>query len=243
MSEQNSTNESTGSDGDVAPFPSGAVSVRPGERRDIAGLSELLARSFAQDPQLSWLLDGRTGRERRLAKFFSIYLYDAVTSGALDVATSTSTNTLLGAAAWMPPGKRFASLGRQLICIPSFVAIFGRRLGAASELARLLSKVHPVEPHWYLAVLGVDDSCQGRGVGASLVRHGLRRADEGGYAAYLETNKESNVLIYEHLGFARARVVDYSSGCPSTTTMWRASVTKGSERDGGTGQGPSTLER
>ena len=63
----------------------------------------------------------------------------------------------------MPPGKRFASLGRQLICIPSFVAIFGRRLGAASELARLLSKVHPVEPHWYLAVLGVDDSCQGRG--------------------------------------------------------------------------------
>jgi ribosomal protein S18 acetylase RimI-like enzyme len=213
----------------VIAFRPDEISVRRAQRSQIAELSELLAGSFAQDPQLSWLLEGATTRERRLAKFFSIYLHDALSYGALDVATESSTNMFLGAAAWMPPGKRFASLFRQLVCIPRFVSIFGRRLGAASELARKLSKVRPVEPHWYLAVLGVDVTSQGRGVGASLVRAGLRRADDAGCGAYLETNKESNVLIYEHLGFQRTEVVDYSSGCPSTTTMWRPSVAQHNE--------------
>lgn len=36
---------------------------------------------------------------------------------------------------------------------------------------------HPQEPHWYLAVLGVDVSRQGKGLGSLLMKHTLARVD------------------------------------------------------------------
>jgi GNAT superfamily N-acetyltransferase len=55
--------------------------------------------------------------------------------------------------------------------------------------------------HWYLAILGVHPSMQGRGVGSSLVRPILKRADADGLHCYLETAQPKNVPLYEHLGF------------------------------------------
>jgi len=89
---------------------------------------------------------------------------------------------------------------------------------------RLLGEVdslHPKEPHWYLTVIGVHSARQGRGVGALLLRAGLARADEQCQPVYLETNKEKNVEIYAHMGFERTNIVEFSNGCPSSTTMWR----------------------
>jgi ribosomal protein S18 acetylase RimI-like enzyme len=65
-----------------------------------------------------------------------------------------------------------------------------------------LDALHPPEPHWYLAVLGVDRSLQRRGVGAALLSRWLAEVDRDLVPAYLETDSEANVRFYERAGFA-----------------------------------------
>jgi GNAT superfamily N-acetyltransferase len=65
-----------------------------------------------------------------------------------------------------------------------------------------LDALHPVEPHWYLGVLGVDRFAQSRGVGAALLSRWLAGVDRDGMPAYLETDSEGNVRFYERAGFS-----------------------------------------
>ena len=36
-----------------------------------------------------------------------------------------------------------------------------------------MANYHPREPHWYLPLMGVDPTCQGKGLGSALMRHAL----------------------------------------------------------------------
>jgi ribosomal protein S18 acetylase RimI-like enzyme len=60
---------------------------------------------------------------------------------------------------------------------------------------------HPSEPHWYLPMIGVNPSEQGRGVGSALLRKGLARCDADGLPAYLEATSLRNISFYEQFGF------------------------------------------
>jgi ribosomal protein S18 acetylase RimI-like enzyme len=64
-----------------------------------------------------------------------------------------------------------------------------------------LEALHPPEPHWYLAVLGVDRSAQRRGVGAALLARWLTEVDRDRIPAYLETDSEANLRFYARAGF------------------------------------------
>ena len=54
---------------------------------------------------------------------------------------------------------------------------------------------------WYLWVLGVDPSSQGRGCGGRLMQPVLELADKKGLACYLETENKRNIGFYERQGF------------------------------------------
>ena len=218
------------------PFSSGSA-ARPGEggaapiivraarREEDRLLAPLLARAFQRDPQLSWLLGSSEASRRPLERFFEIHLNDAARYGAVDVADDDGSGQVIGAALWMPPGRRYPTALRQLATIPTYVRIFGSRLTAAQRVLAATAKVHPTEPHWYLTVLGVEPREQGRGAGAALVRAGLARAGAAVVPAYLETNSEKNVAIYEHLGFEVRDHVEIPGGCPPSTTMWHPAPT------------------
>lgn len=70
------------------------------------------------------------------------------------------------------------------------------------EVFDALQAVHPVEPHWYLALLGVDPGGQGCGRGAALVEHWLEVVDRAPTPAYLETDRPELVAFYGRFGFA-----------------------------------------
>ncbi len=55
--------------------------------------------------------------------------------------------------------------------------------------------------HWYLSILGVDPSMQGRGLGGRLVTPVLREADALGVASYLTTFTPRNISFYQRLGY------------------------------------------
>jgi GNAT superfamily N-acetyltransferase len=81
---------------------------------------------------------------------------------------------------------------------------------------------HPrEEPHWYLAIIRVDPVRQGYGVGAALLRSRIRRCDEEGLPAYLESSKLENVPLYQHFGFHVTGTLGLPEGAPVVNTMWR----------------------
>jgi ribosomal protein S18 acetylase RimI-like enzyme len=64
-----------------------------------------------------------------------------------------------------------------------------------------MDRYHPKEPHWYLAMIGVDPSRQGQGLGAALLKATLAQVDEQGLPAYLESSNPANLPLYERHGF------------------------------------------
>lgn len=66
-----------------------------------------------------------------------------------------------------------------------------------------LTRHHPAEPHWYLAVIGSDTAVRGRGFGQAMMRSRLDRCDTEHCPAYLESSKPENVPYYEPLRLHR----------------------------------------
>jgi GNAT superfamily N-acetyltransferase len=195
------------------------VGVRPALAAEKGEVAHLLSHAFLEDPQLSWLLQRYDDRRQRLERFFRIQFGDHFGSGVVEVAVVEETP--VGAALWMRPGRRFPPVRRQLVMLPQHRRVFGRNLRLAALVLRTVAGVHPSEPHWYLAVLGVHPNRQGKGVGAALLRSGLSRADADRSPAYLETNKKSNEEIYSHFGFEVQNHIAFDFGCPPSTSMWR----------------------
>jgi ribosomal protein S18 acetylase RimI-like enzyme len=71
-----------------------------------------------------------------------------------------------------------------------------------AEVFERLDALHPDEPHWYLATLGVAPDRQGRGVGRALLGEFLALVERDALPAYLETDRRAAVRLYEASGFA-----------------------------------------
>jgi GNAT superfamily N-acetyltransferase len=178
----------------------------------------MLARAFHDDPVFGWFFPAEGSRHRRLRRFFLPELpHESLRHGAVEVACIDGR--VAGAAAWFPPG---ASFGTEVSALPGYLRAFGRRLTIVSQYQSVAIPARPrEEPHWYLAIIGVDPVRQGYGVGAALLRSRLRRCDEEGLPAYLESSKLENVPLYQHFGFHIAGPLGLPEGAPVVTTMWR----------------------
>ena len=79
-----------------------------------------------------------------------------------------------------------------------------RTEGGPNSLLPTMSAMHEAlanHPHWYVAVLAVVPSAQGKGHGAALMRAITGRADAEGLPCYLESSGPRNRAIYKHLGY------------------------------------------
>ena len=100
-------------------------------------------------------------------------------------------------------------------------------------IVKAIGKMHPSEPHWYLAFACTRLDRQGHGIGTALIREGLKRCDEGGLPAYLEATSKRNRNLYERLGFRMSGRIDLPAG-PPLWAMWREPVLLGSPADAST---------
>jgi ribosomal protein S18 acetylase RimI-like enzyme len=172
--------------------------VRAVDAAELPPLLGLLARAFVDDPFVGWVVRGGAGREERAQAYFDLMLrrVSFARGGAF------ATTDLAGVAAWVPPGAWPPSVGAQVAMLPQTLSFVGlARLGVVSEGAELMEARRPRAPHWHLALLGVEPTAQGGGVGTALLRDGLARADADGLVAHVETSRASNVPFYERAGF------------------------------------------
>ena len=148
--------------------------------------------------------------------FFASDSKRALTKGAVH---TTAGGPAQGAAIWMAPGQWKIGGLELLGQLPMLFRLGGdtpRALGLLSKV----EKVHPTEPHWYLAILGTAPEHQGKGVGGALMAPVLKKCDEEGLPAYLESSKESNIPFYQRHGFEVKGEVNAKNG-PTLWPMWR----------------------
>jgi GNAT superfamily N-acetyltransferase len=188
------------------------------DHRDLAVATT--SRAFWPDPLFGHFARDAVQEHRVLPVFLGALLDDALAHGTVHGAEFAGR--LVGSASWLPPDALPRSRSRDLrikyACFRALISCRNRRSGLA--LLDLIDEHHPEESHWYLALLGVDPRFQGRGIGGHLITPVLRRCDEEGTPAYLETQKPENLVFYERFGFM-IRDELHHRGAPPMWTMWR----------------------
>lgn len=111
--------------------------------------------------------------------------------------------TMVGVCAFLPPGKCQPSFGEKMKLLWGVIRHAG--LFTTPKALRWLgawAKLDPKVPHWHLGPIAVDQGRQGEGIGGALLREFCARVDLDHDAAYLETDRNINVGIYQHFGFS-----------------------------------------
>lgn len=196
---------------------SGDSEIRPAVDADAPRLVDTLARAFADDPALGWIIPDAAARQRRLPRLFRWLFADhrrhgmMLTSGGGEVATF-----------WRLPGKVHHHDPLTPAELARLVAIFGPHLLRAERVGRHLARHVPAgEDHLYLRYAGVRPEAQGRGWGGRAIRAGIAEANRRGVDTCLETAKPANVGLYQRLGFAIVDAWDVPGGGPRFWTMVR----------------------
>ena len=178
------------------------------------------SRAFWPDPLFGFFARTAVQEHRALPILLGAMVRDCASHGELWVVERDGR--VSGSAAWLTPESLPRSRAREariyLACARALLTGTNRRTGM--RLLDAVEKAHPTEPHWYLAVLGVDPRSQGRGLGRALLEPVLTLCDQRLEPAYLETQKPENLPFYERFGFrivGEVRVAD----SPTMWRMWR----------------------
>ena len=132
-----------------------------------------------------------------------------------------TTDGYAGSAIWAPAGKPLLTGLTAILTMLPVLPYVATNLATTLRLLTLVESMHPREPHWYLATLGVAVGRQGHGMGSALMRPVLEHCDGEGLPCYLESSKERNVPFYRRHGFEVVKQVSLPGDGPPIWTMWR----------------------
>ena len=177
--------------------------IVPKER--INELASVAADAYSDYPLHNWFLGGKY--DENLSKKIMEITLKTMSEDAVIYADSEEIN---GYAVWLPLGFTgskvlpFLKSGGLKFILRSGFSIIGR-LVTYENYAMNLKKEFTGNVDWYLYNLSVKKSAQGKGIAGKLLRPMLLFCDKENIVTYLETNKESNVSLYEHFGFELAK--------------------------------------
>jgi GNAT superfamily N-acetyltransferase len=168
----------------------------------------VITMAFSADPVVRWFIRDAGRYLKYFPPFVEAFGGEAFKHGSADVA-----DDFAGVALWLPPGtgpdeERMGALAAAAVPVDEQEERFGF-MGQMGEY-------HPAEPHWYLPLIGVDFTRQGRGYGSALLEYALERSDKDGVPAYLEATSPLNKKLYERYGFQAIGEIQAGSSPP----MW-----------------------
>ncbi|OLS15458.1 MAG: GCN5-related N-acetyltransferase [Promethearchaeota archaeon CR_4] len=171
-------------------------------RNQVKDVSRVWAESFADYPLYTYTLPDPGNRVELLQVIFEVVATYAMRYAKL-FATSERLEGVMG---YLPADAIHVSSLRMLksgaFKIPLKVGrMFLKRLMSVTKHFEHLRAKHANFPHIYLWNVGVQPSLKGQGYGSRLIRSLLYDLMPRNKPCYLETVLESNVRIYEHLGF------------------------------------------
>lgn len=203
--------------------PAVGIEVRPLTPPDRQEAVACLAAAFHDDPVFNWLTGHPADPLARLRHVYGAFVDSELRKAVHHTLAAVDVHgALVGVAIWHAVDDWRLPLREVARSTPAMIRGFGRHIPRALAALSRVEKVHPREPHWYLAHVGVNPEYQGRGVGGLLVRAGLERAGADGVGAYLENSKPRNTPFYARHGFAEGDHIAVGDGAPPVLAMWRA---------------------
>jgi ribosomal protein S18 acetylase RimI-like enzyme len=166
--------------------------VTPAASADRRQLVDIITRAFAADPPSRWLYPDPDQYRRFFPRFVEVFGGSAIEYGSAYLAGDAA------AALWLPPDVHMDEAPLAALIEES---VAENKRATAFALFEQMASHHPVEPHWYLPLIGVTPSQQGHGYGSALLDYALARSDGDGLAAYLEATTPRSVPLYRRHGF------------------------------------------
>lgn len=169
---------------------------------DIEPTAEAFARAFLDDAVFVELFPDPAARAAGLKAISRVYLRLGQALGEVQVLAGRPG----AAAVWFSPGA--CSPTKEQLAAAGYYALpdqIGESAFAAFDrFFRELDALHrreAGEPHWHLAVIGVDPQLQGSGLGSVLIQAMLTRTDRQGLPVYMLTLQPGDVPLYQRHGF------------------------------------------
>ncbi len=181
--------------------------ISPPDRRARQALLEVLAQAFLDNP-MNVAIHGPDPR-RRLRANRAGFRALVLDSGepALTRVIRAEGRVVGGFVVLRPGGFPLGAPGirRQIGCM-LYQGI--RAMDCWGQVNQELRLIHPEEPHWYLAVLGVAPWARGRGWGRALVEALGQLVAQQPAPIYLEADRPQSVRFYQALGFENRAEID-----------------------------------
>jgi ribosomal protein S18 acetylase RimI-like enzyme len=180
-----------------------ATKIRRMSPGDMDAVCEVIAQAFADNPNTLAMVRGdRSKAQRMMRDSVRVAKFGRSCSYCLVAEQADRIVGALNAALWP---RCQLSTGEKITSAPAMVRVMGTALPRAMKVARVWAKHDPKESHWHIGPIGVAPALQDQGIGKALLGSFLEMADEDGSTAYLETDVDRNVPLYEQFGF---RVID-----------------------------------
>ncbi len=167
---------------------------------------------FVADPMARWVWRNSSQYLRVMPPFVDAFGGRAFEHGTADIAEGVRA-----AALWLPPGVEPDEAKMDAIMEETLRPEISEDIAV---VMKGMAEHHPREPHWYLPLVAADPNWIGQGLGSLLMKHALRRCDEEGVAAYLESSNPRNISFYERHGFKIVGKIQ-SGSSPVLTPMLR----------------------
>ncbi len=167
--------------------------IRTATESDGAPVIDVVVLAFSGDPVARWSWPHPQEYLKHFPGFVKAFGGKAFSHGS-----AYCIDGYAGAALWLPPDIHPDDDALMTILQRTVPGPIQKDSLAVMEQ---MGRFHPSEPHWYLPLIGVDPSQQGRGYGAALMQHALVRCDREKKLAYLESTNPRNISLYERHGF------------------------------------------
>jgi ribosomal protein S18 acetylase RimI-like enzyme len=179
---------------------------------DEASIIDVLVRANWADPAARWVWPDSQQFLTHFPSFVRAFGGKAFAHGS-----AYYVDGYTGAALWLPPDVHPDE--------NALIALLQRTVSEQIQkdffpVFEQMGRYHPSEPHWYLPLMGVDPSQQGKGFGSALLHHTLFQPDRDNKLAYLESSNPRNISLYKRHGFELLGTIQTGTS-PSIAPMLR----------------------
>lgn len=193
------------------------IDIRRMSKGDVDEASRLIATAFADNPNTLAVTRGDRAKAQRIMQAgVRVAKLGRKCSYVLVAEEEGRMVGVLNAAEW--PNCQMRIL-EKLRTATALITVMGAALPRQLKLLNLWGTQDPHRGHWHLGPIGVSPELHGRGIGKELLESFLKMVDEQNSPAYLETDVDKNVLLYERFGFKVVSQADFEG--VNNRFMWR----------------------
>lgn len=193
------------------------IDIRRMSKGDLEEASRLIASAFVDNANTLAVTRGDRAKAQRIMQAgVRVAKLGRNCSYVLIAEEAGRIVGVLNAAEWPNCQMR---IGEKLGTAPAMIKVMGAALSRQLKLLSLWGRRDPHQGHWHLGPIGVAPELHGRGIGKALLTSFLKMVDEQNSPAYLETDVDRNVLLYQRFGFKVVSQADFEG--VNNRFMWR----------------------